>query len=396
MSSPSVSRLLLVAVLVVTLNTQAVFLLGASFFQIGPEFGLGTVGLGALTAAFFLTAAVTSAPLGRWVQRVGWQRAMRINFRATALLLATISVAARSTWVFAGLLVFAAGIYGMSNPAANQALADHTSPERQATVFGAKHAGIPASTLLAGLAVPTVVLNFGWRWAYGVAALLALVLSFWIPRGRATVHSAIESRPRTAESVLSTRNLLALAFGSAFATWAAVALGTFLVSGAVDAGFSEGAAGTLQFAGSACSIATRVGIGHLTDRRRGTGFGGIVMMAGLGAVLFVLLPQATGPLFAAIVLGAFATGWGWPGLMTFTVVNSNRSMAASSSAVTQAGVFLGAGIGPLLMGGAISRWSFDAAWLLAGGGLVVASVVVARVGTVAVRTGRRPPGTGSA
>ena len=72
MRSPSFPRLMLIAILVVTASTQAVFLLGAAFVQIGPEFSLGPVGLGALTAAFFLTASATSAPLGRWVQRVGW------------------------------------------------------------------------------------------------------------------------------------------------------------------------------------------------------------------------------------------------------------------------------------------------------------------------------------
>ncbi len=397
MSSPKTVRLLALAVATVTVSTQAVFLLGSAFFQIGPEFGIGTFGLGALTAMFFLTAAVTSAPLGRWVQRVGWQRAMRVNLRTTSGLLVVIAAAARSTWALATLLVFAAAVYGMSNPAANQALADHTSPERQATIFGVKHAGIPASTLLAGLAVPAVILHLGWRWAYAIAALLALALSFWVPAGRAEPRThpigvSIRSGPS-----MSTRDLLALAFGSAFATWAAVALGTFLVSGAVAGGFTEAAAGTLQFVGSAFSIAARIGVGYVTDRRRGTGFGGIVALAAAGAAMFGLFPLSRGPWFGALVIGAFATGWAWPGLMTYTVVNSNRSMAASSSAVTQAGVFLGAGVGPLLLGGAIARWSFDAAWLLTGSGLVVAAVIVARVGRAAsLRTELPPPRTRTA
>lgn len=67
--------LLVLSVALVTVSTLPVFLTGAAFFQIGPEFGIGPFGLGALTAAFFLTAAVSSPGLGRWVQRVGWQRA---------------------------------------------------------------------------------------------------------------------------------------------------------------------------------------------------------------------------------------------------------------------------------------------------------------------------------
>ena len=63
---------------------------------------------------------------------------------------------------------------------------DRTDPDRQATLFGAKHAGIPGSTLLAGLAVPVIVVQYGWRWAFVAAAATALAVSSarGISRGR--------------------------------------------------------------------------------------------------------------------------------------------------------------------------------------------------------------------
>lgn len=378
---PTTARLLVLAVLVVTTGTQAVFLLGAAFFQIGPELGLGTVGLGVLTAVFFLTASISSTPLGRWVQRVGWQRAMRFNLRITAVILIAIAVAARSSWSLAVLLVLSAAVYGMSNPAANQALADHTDPDRQATLFGAKHAGIPGSTLLAGLAVPVIVVQYGWRWAFVAAAATALAVSSFVPRGDLSHLPAPQSRRgRSAPQPLSTRYLLALAVGSAFATWAAIGLGTFLVSASLDVGLSESAAGTLQFAGSACSIIARVVAGVVTDRRHGRGFYGMAVLAGLGAIVFFLLPASGGGLFVVLVVAAFATGWGWPGLMTYTVVNANRGSAAASSAITQAGVFVGAGLGPLLLATVIDRWSYDGGWVVVGIGLVAATVIVTAAG----------------
>lgn len=380
-STATTLRLLALAVLVVTVSTQAVFLLGAAYFQIGPEMGVGTVGLGALTAAFFLTASATSAPLGRWVQRVGWQRAMRINLRVTAVVLTLIAGTARSPWLLGLFLVAAAAIYGASNPAANQALADHTDPDRQATVFGVKHAGIPASTLLAGLSVPLVIVQFGWRWAYLASAVLAIGVSFLVPRSKLESLGTRQSDgSRPTPSPMSTRSLLALALGSSFATWAAIALGTFLISASLSLGFSESAAGTLQFAGSFCSIAARIVSGVVTDRSGGRGYVGIALLTGLGAVAFLALPFASGAGFAVLVLVAFATGWGWPGLMTFAVVNANRRSAASSSAVTQAGVFVGAGLGPLILGGVIDRWSFDAAWVVVAVALVIAATVVTLVG----------------
>ncbi|MEX2655245.1 MAG: MFS transporter [Acidimicrobiia bacterium] len=379
MRHPRLFALLPLAVAVVTLSTQAIFLVGASFFQIGPEFGVGPLGLGLLTASFFLTAAVTSAPLGRWVQRIGWQRAMVLNLRMTAAVLGAVPFLARDPVSLGVLLVAAASIYGASNPAANQALADHTDPARQATIFGAKHAGIPASTLLAGLAVPLVVETHGWRWAFGVAAVLALLVSFLVPSGTLAEPASRHSQA-PAEGITRTRDLVYLAVGSSFATWGAIALGTYLVSATVDLGFSASAAGLLQFVGSAVSILARVTAGVITDRTGGRGFGGIVLLAGIGAVAFFALALVDGPAFFVIVVVAFATGWGWPGLMTYTVVRANRASAASASAITQAGVFVGAGSVPIVLGAVIERWSFGAAWMTAAVGLVIAAVAVGSVG----------------
>lgn len=375
---PSLARLLVLAIMVITTSTQPAFLLGAAFFQIGKEFGIGPVGLGALTSSFFLTASVASAPMGRWVQRVGWQRAMRFNTRASAGVMLAIAVLAQSFWTMGGLLVLAACFYGISNPAANLALSDHTDPKRRATIFGAKHAGIPASALLAGLAVPAVVVSFGWRWAVIGAAVLALGLSFLVPSTQIapTIHREHEPANRPARPPMSTRWLLGLASGSALATWAAIGLGTYLVSAALDLGFTESEAGWLQFSGAAISISARVGIGVLTDRYGWSGFGGIAALTGIGALVFALLPMTTAAWFVIGVLLAYGTGWGWPGLMTFTVVNANRGSVASSSAITQAGVFVGAGAGPLLLGFVIDRGSFDAAWLTVSLGLAGAMAII--------------------
>ena len=66
--------------------------------------------------------------------------------------------------------------------------------------------------------------------------------------------------------------------------------------------------------------------------------------------------------------------------MTYTVVNANRKTVATSSAITQAGVFVGAGLGPLLLGAVIERWSFDGAWLTAAAGLVISSLLIGWLG----------------
>ncbi len=388
MPVPNQARLLLTAILIVTVSTLPVFLLGAGFLQIGRELGFGPTGLGALTAAFFLTAALASAPLGRIVERLGWQRAMRVNAAASGILAIGIAALARHTAVLAVLLIAAGVVYGSANPAANQALADHVDPRRRALVFGLKHAGIPTSTLLAGLAVPVLILTAGWRAAYLAAGVLALLVAVSIPRRvmPPTVERFEEDHRRTV-APLTRRLLVALAASSALATWGAIALSTYLVAAAVDIGFSEGGAGLLLFAGSCASILSRATSGAATDRFGGRGFGGFAVLTGIGALVFLALIPASGPVFAALVLAAFATGWGWPGLMTYAVVNANRGTAASSSAITQAGVFVGAGAGPVVIGWVIDIGSFELGWLVVAVAMGIASLGTRTVGRRAVAAG---------
>lgn len=369
-------RLLALCILVVTISTLPVFLTGAAFFQIGPELGLGPVGLGVITGAFFLTAAAASAPLGRWVQRVGWRRAMRTNVVASAVLTALVAPLASTAWSLGLLLIASAVMYGSSNPAANQALALHTDPQRSATVFGLKHAGIPASTLLAGLAVPVVVLRAGWRAAFLLSALVALLVWFLIPRAEPEANAA--PGPSRGGRALARSDLRRLASVAALGAVAAAALGTFLVSAAIESGLDEAGAGWLQFAGSGASIGARIASGLVVDRGHGS-LSGLIVLLGAGSLVFLAVPLSMGVLFVVVVMAAYATGWGWPGLMTATVVDSDRNAAASRSAITQAGVFFGAGGAPLVLGVVAERWSFDHMWLLVAGCLAVGAVLALSV-----------------
>lgn len=378
-------RRLFIAVLLVTMSTQPVFIVGAAFFQIGPEFGLGTDGLGMLTALFFLAAATTSPGLGRWVQRVGWRTAAKVNAIASGTLMISTVWAARSSRSLVVLLMTSAAVYGMANPAANAALAEVSLPGRGATLFGIKHAGIPGSTLIAGALVPLVVLTHGWRWAFGVGAALAAavwLLVFCEPN----VTSVADRRVDERGPELTIAFLVGLGLASALASWAATGLGTFLVSAALDRGLGEASAGWLLTAGSLVSIVARIVTGRVTDRLHLSAAVGLMTLMAAGSIVFFLLPYGSRSVFVALVILAFATGWAWPGLMTFAVVNANPSSVASSSAITQAGVFVGAGVGPFVLGQVATRWSFDALWMVVGGALAIATVLVSILRSAARRS----------
>jgi len=373
-------RRLALAILIVALSALPVFLVGATFLQLEQTIALTTTGLGAVTAFFFLTASITSAGLGRVVERIGWRASMRINSISSALILIGIALFAQSPLSLSLLLIAGGGVYGLANPAANKALAELVRPDRRGLMFGLKHSGIPTSTLLAGLAVPTLALTIGWRFAFAFAALILPVI--WILLAidnddPIDVTDDINSSRTVAP--MSNSQIAALAGAAALATWAAVSLGTFLIPAAVEASLSESGAGMLLFVGSLASIGTRVTAGILTDRKSSRGFVGLAVLMAVGSVVFVALSGATGVWFVALVLLAFATGWGWPGLMTFTVVNANVATPASSSAITQAGVFLGAGIGPLALGWLIGNVSRIVSWMTVALCLGIASVVTLTV-----------------
>jgi predicted MFS family arabinose efflux permease len=280
------------------------------------------------------------------------------------------------------VLLMASGLtYALANPSANLALAHTVDPHRRALAFGLKHAGIPVSTLLAGLAVPLVIVSFGWRWAYATSALIGLVVLALVPAAGRSANSTTQAEdPRRAVVPLTRLRLIAMASGISLAILSVTSLGTYLVAAAVEVGYSESAAGLLLFGGSIASIAGRVTAGHLTDTFGGRGFIGIATMAGTGAVVFALLVLASGPIFAILVLLAFATAWGWPGLMTYAVVNANPGTIADDSAIAQAGVFFGAATGPILLGWVADKWSFDATWGVVAVALTLSAVIMTRIG----------------
>ena len=359
------------------------FLVGATFLQLELDIALTTTGLGAATALFFLAASIASAPLGRVVERIGWRASMRINSVASAMILVGIALLAKSALSLSLLLVAGGAVYGLANPSANKALAELVQPERRGLIFGLKHSGIPTSTLLAGLAVPTLALTIGWRFAFAFAALLLPVILLLLAKDNDhPIDLTKDENSIRTVAPMSTPQLAALAAAAALATWAAVSLSTFLISAAVEASLSEAEAGLLLFAGSLASIITRVVAGRITDRRRSRGFVGLAVLMGAGSLVFVALSGAVGNWFVGLVLLAFATGWGWPGLMTFTVVNANIGTPAASSAITQAGVFLGAGVGPLVLGWLIDNVSRTASWTTVAACLGIASLVTLGVARI--------------
>jgi predicted MFS family arabinose efflux permease len=126
-------------------------------------------------------------------------------------------------------------------------------------------------------------------------------------------------------------------------------------------------AGGLVLAGASCTaIAGRIGVGWLADRRRLRALRAMAAVTALGTVALVMLALAPGPAaFVTAALAVGATAWAWNGLFHLAVVSAEPAAAARATAITQVGMQLGAGAGPLAIGAMAGSLGPSGAWLVA-------------------------------
>ena len=335
-----------------------VFLTGALAVQIGRDLPFGPSRLGVASGAFFAAAAVGSAMMGRLAERLGPGRAMRLAAGASAVVLLALSRSG-SYGVLLVLLVAAGFANSLAQVGANLLVAKGIPPARQGWSLALKQAGVPAGTLLGGLAVPLLGVTVGWRWAYVAASALAVVACAIVPVG-AVAPGGRNLPGRDGDVPLGPLVLLAAAVG--FAAAANGSLATFIVSAGVESGLGESAAGLVLTGGSVAGISMRLYAGARADRRGGRHLPVVSFLLVGGSVGYLLLvPGAV----ATHLLGAgvaFGSGWAWPGLFNLAVVRLNPGAPAAATGITQTGVYVGALAGPIVFGLLVDAVGYGPAW----------------------------------
>jgi MFS family permease len=370
------ARVLVTTATVTTACVLPAFLIGATAVQLGDDLDLSASGTGVAVGAFFAAASLASAPLGRLTERLGSAPALRAAAAISATCQLGLAGLARSLPVLLAFLAVGGSANALAQPAANLLLARDLPLHRQGLGFAIKQAAIPLATLLSGLAVPTIALTVGWRWAFVASAALALASITTVPRTRSTgtPRAPRPSHDRSGDMPLPV--MVWLALGIALGAASAGTLGAFFVSAGVDAGLAEGTAGLVLAAGSGLGIATRLAAGVRADRRGGGHLRVVALMLAGGAVVYCLL--ATETTWAFVVAGplAFATGWAWPGLFNLAVVRVNPNAPGAATGITQTGTYLGAVVGPVLFGLVAEHFSFRAAWLGAAAMALLAALTI--------------------
>lgn len=209
-----------------------VFLVGGLAVQMGADLGFSPAGLGLVVSVYFGVSALASMPSGALVERLGPAVVARAGILLSAGSMLAVAALARSYPVLVGLLALGAAANALGQLASNAALVRHVPPRRQGLSFGVKQAAVPLSTLLAGLAVPTVAVAAGWRWAFVAGTVAALAALPLVP-----AREARPGRPtgdRRAGG--ATGALVLVGVAATLAAAAANALGTFLVDSAAGRG----------------------------------------------------------------------------------------------------------------------------------------------------------------
>jgi predicted MFS family arabinose efflux permease len=352
------------------------FMTAGMAVQIRADIDMSLTALGVAIGVFFGSAALASAPMGALVERWGWSKGLRVAALLAAASLASVGWLAQSAAGLTAIFVVAGIAVAMGHPAANLAIARCVPARRHGLFYGLKHAAVPSSTLLGGLAVPAIALTVGWRWAFLGGALLALATAVAVPgRGYrvATGSSSTPDQTRPARPTTELRLLVILSIAVGLGIGGIDALASFIVSYSVDIGIEEGTAGFLLAAGSAIGIAVRVVAGWTIDRRRESDLLAVagMLMVGAAGVVVLNLGGISGLFVGGII--SFAAGWGWSGLFTFAVVKDNPDAPAAATGITQVGKLTGAALGPAAFGWLADSVSYTTAWWMITGTLIVAA-----------------------
>jgi MFS family permease len=361
------------AIVVATCGVLPVSLTGGLAVQIRTELGFGSAALGIAVSLFFTTQALSSAPFGRIVERIGSRRGMQAASLGSAAALLCIALFASSRNSLFGFLVLGGLANAVAQVAANLALARGVRTERQGLAFGMKQAAIPTAILLSGLAVPLVGTTIGWRWAFTGCALGAFAIVCTVPK---TTEGQVRHRTNEHSGDMRPMPLILLALGIGLGSAAAVPLGAFTVESGVAAGLQVGFAGFLLAAGGVVGIVARLALGWLADRRSAGHLRIVATMLIAGTAGFVLLATGVSWLFVIGTLLAFGAGWGWHGLFNFAVVKYNPNTPAAATGITQTGAAAGSAVGPFLFGVIAESTSYGIAWLSAGAAALVAVVAI--------------------
>ena len=243
------------------------YLAGTLGVAIRNDLGLDSAALGMTISLFYAIGAVAMSFGGRVADRMG-PRAPCAGGGDDGASLVGVAAVRRLLGGTAGLPGGGRLGSAVGAPIGTLLIVRHVAPGRRPIAFGLERSAIPASTLLASLALPLLATVLHWRLVFLVGALaVGVLVALRIPDAAPRAMRKGAAPPRGRLTPIAPLLLITLSF--ALASAAATALSSLFVDYGVSLGFSQSAAGVALAGGSIVIIAARFGLGLGRGRRRG-------------------------------------------------------------------------------------------------------------------------------
>jgi len=369
--------------LVVTITIQALVSLSSLAAPVMAPAAARTTGLAAEQVGIFVGIVYVAASFSSLVSGDMVRRWGAIRMSQASLVLCALGLAAAATGAPAMILLAAVLIglgYGPVTPASSHILVRSTPSHRLGLTFSLKQTGVPLGGMMAGLAVPPLILVLGWQVTAAVLAGLCLVATVVTQTIRAGLDDDRDPRRaisaaaplRSLMQVFSTPAIRDIGVCSFFFGAMQLCLTTFLVIYLTTAhGMGLALAGSVLAVAQVAGVVGRIGWGWLSDRfirpRLLLGLLGLAM--GSAGIAFAMA-GASWPIFAfmavALVFGASAIGWN--GIFLAEVAHLAPSgQAAAISGATLFLTYAGVVVGPPAFAQVVARTgSFPFAYLAIG------------------------------
>lgn len=364
-------RAIVLAVLVGMTYIYPAYLVGALGVAIRNDLGLDSAALGMTISTFFAVSAVAMSLAGRVADRLGPRRTLRLTAGLTGACLLGVALLGGS---WAGLLAsMAVGGVGsaVGAPLGTLLIVRNVASAWRPLAFALERSSIPASTLMAGLALPVFAGVMHWRLVFLLGTVAVVVLmTLRVPEVASPPPGTAVPRGRLTPMTPLVLFTMAFFLCSACAT----ALSGLLVDYGVTLGLSQSVAGVVLAAGSVTIIIVRLGLGLGRGRRYGRVT--VAVMTALGAAGFLLLVPGDPALVLPGVLIASGAGWGWTGVAALALAETYPAGAGTASGVVQAGGAAGGIVGPLLVGATAEYLSYAMGWSVAAACCALASVTI--------------------
>ncbi|HXG17058.1 MAG TPA: MFS transporter [Calidithermus sp.] len=337
------------------------------------DLGLGYAAAGTIQTAYFWTYTVVQVPIGVVADRWGVRRVMAacmglLAVGAVAFALSGSFVAAVGARMLVGLGAAAVWVPAM------RLVSEWFPAGERARATGVVSAGGAVGGTLGLLLVPWMAAGLGWRWAYGLTALPAL-LTLALIVGLVRPGPAAATTPRMGASlgtVLRARRLWPFNLMVFFSYGAYFSFLTFLPAFLVKAlGASGPQAGLITGLITAGTVLSWPLAGWVSDRqgrRKPLTLGSQAAGALASAAFALLVPRLdlVGAGVTALVTGLLVGGMILPFVMVVELFPPQ--LAATAAGVANTACFVGGMVLPILLGWiADLSGGFTAPFLLAAG-----------------------------